>query len=53
MAALKEAAAHMSKGRAAEKEGRLESLHTRISHVESFVGARKMVKTEPEQMASP
>merc|ERR1719197_1758626 len=39
----------MNKARMPGKEAKVQSLATRINHVETFVGARKMVKTDPEQ----
>ena len=50
LAALKEACTHMGKARSAGKDAKVATLETRIAHVEGFVGARKLVKTEPEGM---
>jgi len=50
LVALREAASWLEKGRFQGKEAKQASLQTRISHVDGFVGARKMVKAEPQQM---
>lgn len=50
MTALKEALNWLDKARFPGKEQKVASLQTRISHVESFVGARKLVKSDPQQM---
>merc|ERR1719482_99791 len=39
----------MGKARVQGKEGKVAQLALRIAHVETFVSARKMVKTDPEQ----
>ena len=39
----------MDKARVQGKEAKVAQLATRIGHVEAFVGARKLVKTDPEQ----
>lgn len=38
----------MSKARVQGKETKVASLQSRINHVEAFVGARKMIKSDPE-----
>jgi len=48
LGALREARDWMGKARVPGKEEKVASLATRISHVENFVNARKMVKTDPE-----
>lgn len=49
LAALREAHEWLSKARSAGKEGKVEQLRLRVQHVDTFVAARKMVKTDPEQ----
>jgi len=49
LGALKEAHEWMGKARVQGKEEKVASLATRIGHVEAFVTARKMVKTNPEE----
>ena len=46
--ALKESHEWLTKSRDAQKGPKAQSLALRISHVENFVSARKMVKTDPE-----
>ena len=46
--ALREAHEWMSKARVQGKETKVASLQSRINHVEAFVGARKMIKSDPE-----
>jgi len=48
--ALREALAHINKARMPGKEQKVGALQQKISHVEAFVGARKMVKSDPAQM---
>lgn len=48
--ALKEALKYMIKARVPDKEERLAALQQRIFLVEKFVHARKLVKSDPEQM---
>merc|ERR1719240_109586 len=48
--ALTESLSYLNKARGLNKEQKVTSLQQRIKHVEAFVGARKMVKTDPEQM---
>jgi len=48
LAALREAHEWMSKARVQDKDAKVASLAQRCSHVEAFVRARKMVKSEPE-----
>ena len=48
LAALKEAHEWLTKARSAGKEGKAASLGLRVQHVENFVNARKLVKTDPE-----
>jgi len=50
LVALKEALTWLDKGRFPGKEQKVASLQARISHVETFVGARKLVKSDPQQM---
>jgi len=51
LGALREAEVHLNKGgRVQGKESKLAQLQTRITQVEAFVNARRMVKTEPETM---
>jgi len=48
--ALREALNVLNKARVQGKESKVMALQTKVSHVEAFVGARKMVKSDPEQM---
>merc|ERR1719502_1434147 len=48
--ALKEALKYMIKARVPDKEEKMASLQQRIFLVEKFVHARKLVKSDPEQM---
>ena len=48
LAALKEAYEWLTKARSSGKDGKAEQLRLRVQHVENFVNARKMVKTDPE-----
>ena len=48
LAALKESHEWLTKARVAGKETKAQQLGMRVQHVQNFVSARKMVKTEPE-----
>ena len=48
--ALREALTHLSKARVTGKEARMAALSQKVEHVEAFVNARKMVKSDPQQM---
>ena len=48
--ALREALAYLGKARAQGKEHKMAQLQAKITHVENFVNARKMVKSEPQRM---
>jgi len=48
LAALRESHEWMGKARGQGKEAKVAQLATRIAHIEMFVSARKMVKTDPE-----
>ena len=52
LGALREAHMYLNKARVQGKEDKLAALHQRIAHVDAFVNARKMVKSEPEAMVS-
>ena len=49
-APLREALVHLNKARVQGKEQRMHTLTQKVAHVEAFVSARKMVKSDPQQM---
>ena len=52
LGALREAQMYLTKARVQGKEDKLASLQQRVAHVDGFVSARKMVKTEPNEMVA-
>eukprot|EP01006_Ploeotia_vitrea_P038293 TRINITY_DN66224_c9_g3_i2.p1 TRINITY_DN66224_c9_g3~~TRINITY_DN66224_c9_g3_i2.p1 ORF type:complete len:1410 (+),score=219.44 TRINITY_DN66224_c9_g3_i2:87-4316(+) len=52
LAALRESYNILKKAKSADRDSRMESLKSRITNVEKFVEARKLVKSNPEEMVT-